>query len=62
MIRAKITKKGDIADPEVISGPKELCSSALEAVKTWKYEPYRLNGQPVEVTRTVNVIYALGRS
>ena len=61
MIRAKITQKGDIADPEVISGPKELRSSALEAVKTWKYEPYRLNGQPVEVSRTVSVIYALAR-
>jgi TonB family protein len=62
MIRAKITKKGDIADPEVISGPKELRSSALQAVKTWKYEPYRLNGQPVEVSTTVDVIYPLGRS
>lgn len=61
MISAKVTKKGEIADPEVISGPKELRSSALEAVKTWKYEPYRLNGQPVEVSRVVSVIYRLGR-
>ncbi|MGC2213087.1 MAG: energy transducer TonB [Silvibacterium sp.] len=61
MIRVKITKTGDIADPEVISGPKELRSSTLEAVKTWKYEPYRLNGQPVEVSRVVSVIYLLGR-
>ena len=61
MITVKITKKGDVADPEVISGPKELRSSALEAVKTWKYEPYRLNGQPVEVSRVVDVMYRLGR-
>ncbi|MGC2213089.1 MAG: energy transducer TonB [Silvibacterium sp.] len=61
MIRAKITKTGDIADPEVISGPKELRSSAPEAVKTWKYEPYRLNGQPVEMSSNVSVLYALGR-
>lgn len=57
MIRAKITKKGDISDPEVISGRRELRSSALEAVKTWKFEPYRLNGQPVEVSGTMSVMY-----
>lgn len=61
MIRAKITKTGDIADPEVISGPKELRASALELVNTWKYEPYRLNGQPVEVSTVASVIYRLGR-
>jgi TonB family protein len=61
MIRAKITKTGDIADLEVISGPKELRAGALETVKTWKYEPYRLNGQPVEMSTVVSVIYRLGR-
>jgi TonB family protein len=57
MITAKITKKGDIADPEVISGAKELRSSALEAVKTWKFEPYRLNGESVEVSKVLTLMY-----
>lgn len=61
MIRTKINETGDIADPEVISSPKELRASALETVKTWKYEPYRLNGQPVEVSTVASVIYRLGR-
>lgn len=61
MIRMKITTKGDVADPDVISGPKVLRPSALELVKTWKYEPYRLNGQPVEVSAVVSIIYRPGR-
>lgn len=60
MIRVRVTKQGDIADPEVISGPKELRSSALEAVKTLKYEPYRLNGQLVEWSWVVSVMYRPG--
>ena len=60
MLEANITKAGDISDLEVISGPKELQKSAFDAVKTWKYKPYLLNGQPVEVRTQVNVIYQLG--
>ena len=34
--------------------------SALEAVKSWRYKPYLLNGDPVEVETQVNVIFTLG--
>jgi len=37
-----------------------LQQSALDAVKTWKYRPYLLNGAPVEFETTINVIYTLG--
>lgn len=60
MLEANITKAGNISDLEVISGPKELQKSALDAVKTWKYKPYLSNGQPVEVRTQINVIYQLG--
>jgi len=42
-----------------ISGPKELQQSALDAVRQWTYKPYLLNGDPVEVETTINVIYTL---
>jgi protein TonB len=38
-----------------------LQQAALDAVKTWLYRPYQLNGQPVEVETTVNVVFTLTR-
>ncbi|MGB7191447.1 MAG: energy transducer TonB [Acidobacteriaceae bacterium] len=60
MLAAVITKAGDIGNLQLISGPKALRQSALDAVKTWKYKPYTLNGQPVTVETTINVIYTMG--
>ncbi len=37
-----------------------LTHAALEAVKQWKYKPYYLNGEPVEVETTINVNFTLG--
>lgn len=60
VLQATITKNGKISDLRVVSGPKELRQSAFDAVKTWKYKPYLLNGQPVEMETVINVIYTLG--
>jgi periplasmic protein TonB len=37
-----------------------LQASAMDAVRQWRYKPYLLNGEPVEVETTVNVIFSLG--
>jgi protein TonB len=37
-----------------------LQQAALDAVRSWRYRPYLLNGDPVEVETTVNVIFTLG--
>jgi TonB family protein len=50
---------GNIESVRVLSGPKELQQSALDAVRQWTYKPYILNGQPVEVETVVHVIYSL---
>jgi TonB family protein len=55
-----ISKEGNIENLRVISGPQELQQSALDAVRQWTYKPYLLNGDPVEVKTTVNIIYNLG--
>lgn len=60
MLEATINKTGDIEGLEVVSGPSELQKSTVDAVKTWKYKPYLLNGQPVDVMTEINVIYTLG--
>jgi protein TonB len=38
-----------------------LQQAALDAVSTWRYRPYLLDGQPVEVETTVEVIFRLGQ-
>jgi protein TonB len=59
VLQATISKTGTIENLRVISGPPILRQSALDAVKTWQYKPYMLNGQPVEVETTVNVVFSL---
>jgi TonB family protein len=61
MLAAIISNSGEITDLEVISGPKELRRSSTDAVKTWKYTPYLMNGQPIAVRTVINVEYILGR-
>jgi protein TonB len=61
ILAATISKTGTIENLRVVSGPALLQRAALEAVNTWRYRPYLLNGQPVEVETTVNVIFALTR-
>jgi len=58
---AIISKTGTIENLRVISGPMMLQQAALDAVRTWRYRPYLLNGQPVEVETTVNVTFTLQR-
>jgi TonB family protein len=54
-----ISKNGDIIDVEVLTGPIELVVSAVNAVRQWKYRPYMLKGEPVEVQTQITVNYVL---
>jgi protein TonB len=60
VLQATISKTGTIENLRVLSGPPMLQQAALEAVKSWRYKPYLLNGDPVEVETQVNVIFTLG--
>jgi len=59
VLRAEISKDGDIADLELVDGPIELAGSAVAAVLQWKYKPYLLLGQPVTVDTQIQVNYQL---
>jgi protein TonB len=56
-----IAKDGSVGQVELISGHPLLAVAALEAVRQWKYRRTLLNGEPVEVDTTVDVIFALSR-
>jgi len=61
VLQATIGLDGHVEDLSVISGPDLLQQVALDAVKQWVYRPYLLNGEPVKVQTTINVIFTLGR-
>ncbi len=59
VLQAIIDKDGNIKDLQLISGHPMLVPPAIEAVKQWRYKPYLLNGNPVEVETTITVIFTL---
>jgi TonB family protein len=59
ILHAVIGKDGTMKELSVVSGPKELQDSALNAVKQWTYKPYLLNGDPVAVETTITVNFSL---
>ena len=61
ILQAVISKAGTIENLRVVSGPGLLQQAAIDAVKQWRYRPYKLNDQPVEVETTINVVFTLGR-
>jgi protein TonB len=59
VLHAVISKDGSIENLTLVSGHPMLAPSAIEAVKQWKYKPYLLNGEPVEVDTEVQVNFTL---
>ena len=58
-LQATISKAGDITNLKVVSGDGILARAAQEAVKQWKYKPYYLNGDPVEIQTQILVNFKL---
>jgi TonB family protein len=59
-VHATIATNGTIKDLRAVSGPAMLRQAAVDAVRNWRYKPYRLNDQPVEVETTINIVFTLG--
>ena len=58
-MEATINKEGNITNLKVISGDPVLAHAAAEAVKQWRYKPYYLNGEPVEIQTQITVNFKL---
>lgn len=54
-LHAIIAKDGSIQSLSISSGHPILAQAALDAVRQWRYRPYVLNGQPVEVETFITV-------
>lgn len=59
VLQAVISKDGTIQGLHVVSGHPMLTPAAIDAVKQWRYKPYFLNGEPVEVETVVTVNFTL---
>jgi periplasmic protein TonB len=59
VLHAVISKEGSIENLTLVSGHPMLAPAAIDAVKQWKYKPYLLNGEPVEVDTEVQVNFTL---
>ena len=55
VLQAVIAKDGSVQSVKVVSGNPVLAEAAVEAVRQWRYHPYVLNGEPVEVETRVQV-------
>jgi protein TonB len=58
-LHAIISKDGSVQQLEVLAGHPLLVQAALDAVRQWRYRPTLLNGEPVEVDTTIDVIFSL---
>ena len=61
VLLAVIRKDGTVEDVRVESGLPMLAQAAIEAVKQWRYRPYLLNGEPVEINSQITINFTLSR-
>lgn len=62
ILAAVVMEDGTVGDVKVIEGPPELVSSAVEAVKHWRYEPYKLDGEPLKNEIGIRIDFKLPES
>jgi protein TonB len=59
VLQAVISKQGTIENLRVLAGHPMLVPAAIEAVRQWRYRPYILNNEPVEVETQITVNFSL---
>jgi periplasmic protein TonB len=61
-LKAVISKQGMIENLQVLTGHPMLVTAAVAAVRQWRYRPYILNGEPIEVETEITVNFILAGS
>lgn len=59
LLQAVISKQGTIENLKAVSGHPMLIPAAIDAVRQWRYRPYLLNSEPVEVETQITVTFSL---
>jgi protein TonB len=59
LLQATINKEGNIGNLKVVSGDPVLVRAATDAVHQWRYKPYYLNGEPVDIETQITINFKL---
>jgi protein TonB len=57
VLDATISKRGTVENVHAVSGPMILREAAIEAIQQARYQPYRLNEEPIEVETTITIAF-----
>jgi protein TonB len=57
VLQVTISREGDVTDIRTLSGPVEMRPVTVQAVQAWRFRPYLVNGNPVEVTTTLGFLF-----
>lgn len=57
VLDAVISKRGTVENVQAVSGPMILREAAIEAIQSAKYQPYRVNEEPIEVETTITIAF-----
>jgi TonB family protein len=57
VVQATVGKDGRVSNPQFISGPPIFKDSAFDAVRQYQFKPAKLNGQPIEQTTQIKLVY-----
>lgn len=58
LVEVKVGKDGRVSNPKLISGQPVFRDAAFDAVKQWVFKPALLNGQPIEQTTQIKVVFS----
>jgi len=58
-LQAVITKEGGVRNLKVLAGDSLLARAAMDAVAGWRYKPFVLNGQPIQRTTEITIVFKL---
>lgn len=59
VLDVKIGEQGTVQDIAIVEGNSELAEAAVEAVRQWRYQPYSVDGRPVEMQTRITVRFKL---
>jgi TonB family protein len=58
-LKVIVQKDGSVRVLGVVEGDPALSPAAVEAVRQWRYEPWQLNGQPIDLDTTIDLVFSL---
>jgi TonB family protein len=62
ILNAHVLGDGSVGEIEIMAGDPLLAEAATRAVRQWKFQPYSVNGQPVERQERITVRFSLPQS